>query len=595
MNKPARETWTDSAVDPLTRYVACKAMARGYAGSRKTEKTRLSHARAFCTAVIASYWETLCKRHKTTMKVRPMPLPIPTLAIDVQRTASDVGSLIAVFPVEDAGYLIGSIYTVMLPTALRSQLGAYYTPPPLVTRLLDLAEQAGFDFTHGTVIDPACGGGAFLAPVALRMWQRDKGASPEWTFRRIAKRLRGIEIDPFAAWMTRVLLEAALMPLCIAAKRRLPDVVTVADALRPDAVGTFDLVIGNPPYGRLTLDEPLRNHYARSLYGHANLYGLFTDLAMRLAKPDGVVAYLTPTSFLGGQYFKALRQLLTEEMKPVAFDFIADRDGVFDDVLQETLLTAYTRKPHETAPIVSVLVPKGLNAAKVERIGQVTLTSTGNPWLLPRTVADASFLTTIESMPTRLSDLGYTVSTGQLVWNRHKAQLRTEASSDTLPLVWAESVTPQGFVFSADRRNHVPFICIREYQPHLIVRKSCVLVQRTTSKEQNRRLLATVLPQKFLDKAAGAVVENHLNMILAPSPKLAKVAPETIDALLNTAAVDRAFRCISGSVAVSAYELNALPLPTIGQMVTLEKLIGKGASKQDIERTVAAYYGVVQT
>jgi hypothetical protein len=594
MNKPARETWTDSAVDPLMRYAACKAMARGYAESRKTEKTRLSHARAFCTAVIASYWETLCARHKTTMKVRPMLLPAPTLGIDVQRTAGDVGSLVAEFPVEDAGYLIGSIYTVMLPTALRSQLGAYYTPPPLVTRLLDLAEQAGFDFTHGTVIDPACGGGAFLAPVALRMWQRDKGASPEWTFRRITKRLRGIEIDPFAAWMTRVLLEAALMPLCIAAKRRLPDVVTVADALLPEEVGTFDLVIGNPPYGRVTLDEPMRNHYARSLYGHANLYGLFTDLAMRLAKPDGVVAYLTPTSFLGGQYFKALRQLLTEEMKPVALDFIADRDGVFDDVLQETLLTAYTRKPHEKAPIVSVLVPKGLNAAKVERVGPVTLTASGDPWLLPRTTGDASFLTTIASMPTRLSDLGYIVSTGPLVWNRHKAQLRTEASGNTLPLIWAESVASHGFAFSADRRNHVPFICVQDDQPHLIVRKSCVLVQRTTSKEQNRRLQAAVLPQHFLDKAGGAVVENHLNMVLAPSPTLARVTPETIDALLNTEAVDRAFRCISGSVAVSAYELNALPLPNIGQMAALEKSVTKGASKRDIERMVATYYGVVQ-
>jgi Eco57I restriction-modification methylase len=594
MNRPARETWTDSALDPLTRYTACKAMARGYAESRQTEKTRLSHARAFCTDVIASYWETLCKRHKTSMKVRPMPLLVPTLAIDVQQTAKAVGSLIAEFPVEDAGYLIGSIYTVMLPTALRSQLGAYYTPPPLVTRLLNLAEQAGFDFNHGTVIDPACGGGAFLAPVALRMWQGDKGASPEWTFRRITKRLRGIEIDPFAAWMAGVLLEAALMPLCIAAKRRFPDVVTVADALLPAEVGTFDLVIGNPPYGRITLDEPMRNHYARSLYGHANLYGLFTDLAMRLAKPDGVVAYLTPTSFLGGQYFKALRRLLTEEMKPVALDFIADRDGVFDDVLQETLLTAYTRKSHETPPIVSVLVPKGLNAAKVEHVGRVTITASGNPWMLPRTAADASFLTAIASMPTRLSDLGYTVSTGPLVWNRHKAQLRTEASADTLPLVWAESVASHGFSFGADRRNHVPFICVYGDQPHLIVRKSCVLVQRTTSKEQNRRLQSAVLPQEFLDKAGGAVVENHLNMVQAPSPKLAHVAPETIDALLNTEAVDRAFRCISGSVAVSAYELNALPLPNVKQMAMLEKLVARRASKRDIERAVASYYGVVQ-
>ncbi|AKM05509.1 HsdM family class I SAM-dependent methyltransferase [Burkholderia pyrrocinia] len=594
MSKPARQAWVDPAVDPLTRYAACKAMARGYAEARKTEKTRISHARAFCTAVIVSYWATLCERHKTAMKVRPMPLSAPTLAIDVQRTAQDVGSLIAEFPVEDAGYLIGSIYTVMLPPALRSQLGAYYTPPPLVARLLDLAEQAGFDFTHGTAIDPACGGGAFLAPVALRMWQRDKGASPEWTFRRISKRLRGIEIDPFAAWMTRVLLEAALMPLCVAAKRRLPDLVTVADALRPQDVGTFDLVIGNPPYGRVTLDEPMRNHYARSLYGHANLYGLFTDLALRLAKPDGVVAYLTPTSFLGGQYFKALRQLLIDEAAPVAFDFVADREGVFDDVLQETLLTAYTRKPHCFAPIVSVVVPKGLNAAKIERVGEVSLTATGDPWLLPRTAADASFLKAIASMPTRLSDLGYTVSTGPLVWNRHKAQLRTETGDGALPLIWAESVTSDGFVFSADRRNHVPYIAVHEDQPHLIIRKSCVLVQRTTSKEQNRRLLAAVLPQSYLDKSGGAVVENHLNMIIAPSLDVVRVKPGTIEALLNTEAVDRAFRCISGSVAVSAYELNALPLPSIDQLIALEKLIDKAGSKQAVERAVASYYGTIE-
>ena len=42
---------------------------------------------------------------------------------------------------------------------------------------------------------------------------------------------------------------------------------------------------------------------------------------------NGVIAYLTPTSFLGGQYFKALRKILTDDATPAAFDFIADRDG----------------------------------------------------------------------------------------------------------------------------------------------------------------------------------------------------------------------------------------------------------------------------
>jgi len=197
-------------------------------------------------------------------------------------------------------------------------------------------------------------------------------------------------------------------------------------------------------------------------------------------------------------------------------------------------------------------------------------------------------------MPTRLADLGYVVSTGPLVWNRHKNQLRTVSEEKSLPLIWAESVTADGFSFSADRRNHVPYINVLPHQPHLITRNATVLVQRTTSKEQNRRLLAAVLPQRFLDVNGGAVVENHLNLVHSPTGMAPKVSIGTIAALLNTESADRAFRCISGSVAVSAYELNALPLPSIEQLIELERSIQRGAIKATIERKVAAfYYGVV--
>lgn len=582
----------DSSADPLTRYQACKAMARGYADSRKSDKSRLSHARAFCSSAVNAFWLTLCERHPTKLKIKPLSLSLPEIPVDAQRLAEDVGRLVTEFPIEDAGYLIGSIYTVMLPSSLRSEMGAYYTPPPLVSRLLDLAEASGFDFAHGTAVDPACGGGAFLAPLALRMLAHSGSSSPEWALRRLGKRLKGLEIDVFAAWMSSVLLEAALLPLCVAAKRRMADVVDVVDALRPREIGKFDLVIGNPPYGRVKLDEPMRKHYARSLYGHANLYGLFTDLALRLVKPSGVLVYLTPTSFLGGQYFKALRQLLTDEMTPTAFDFISDRDGVFDDVLQETLLTAYIKEKKNTPATVSVVIPKGLNAAQVEGLGSVCVDTSGSPWLLPRQPTDTSFLNALAQMPTRLSDLGYAVSTGQLVWNRHKPQLRTRASIGSLPLIWAESVTASGFAFSASRRNHVPYINVHNDQEHLITRHACTLVQRTTSKEQERRLLAAILPQSFIDEHGGVVVENHLNIVYSPAGMVTKVSSETITALLNTKAVDRAFRCISGSVAVSAYELNALPIPNANQLVELESLIRRGAVKATIERKVAALYGI---
>lgn len=577
--------------DPLVRYYACKAMARGFANSRNSEEQRVQDARAFCASVINAFWQALCKRYKSRMKPKASSYLECEIEKDAQQLAIETGYLIAEFPIEDAGYLIGSIYTVMLPSSLRSSLGAYYTPPPLVSRLLDLAEKAGFNFSTGSAIDPACGGGAFLAPVAMRMIKRMPKASASWTLKRIAKRLRGIEIDPFAAWMSSVILEASILPLCIEAKRRLPDLVTVGDALKTLDIGKFDLVIGNPPYGRTSLSPEMRETYARSLYGHANFYGLFTDLALRLSKDGGVVAYLTPTSFLGGQYFKSLRKLLTTESTVKAIDFISDRNGVFDDVLQETLLTAYKKAPSKQAASVSLVVTQGLNSAKIEKVGKVKIPTSGTPWILPRNPKDAKFISNLSKMPTRLNDLGFTISTGQLVWNRHKNQLRSMPSKNTLPLIWAESVTSEGFKFSSTRRNHVPYIALSAKQPHLVTNRSCVLLQRTTAKEQARRLVPALLPQEFLDEHGGAVVENHLNMIYCDGFDIAEVSASTVCILLSTEAVDRAFRGISGSVAVSAYELNALPMPTTEQVRALEELIITGATRKEIEEKVSEYYG----
>ena len=50
-----------------------------------------------------------------------------------------------------------------------ARLGAYFTPPALCERLLDMATEAGVDWRTARVLDPAYGGGVFLAPVARRM------------------------------------------------------------------------------------------------------------------------------------------------------------------------------------------------------------------------------------------------------------------------------------------------------------------------------------------------------------------------------------------------------------------------------------------
>jgi predicted RNA methylase len=582
---------SNKAETPLVRYNACKAMARGYAKSLHTDEDRLESAKTFCTILIESYWSSLCVRNSTRIKIKRQPSYNLEIEEETANVARETGELITQFPVEDAGFLIGSIYTVMLPTKLRSSLGAYYTPPPLVSRLLDLAEKAGFNFATGSAIDPACGGGAFLAPLALRMLKSMPIASAEWSLKQISRRIKGIEIDPFAAWMTSVLLEAALMPLCVKAKKRLPNIVTVGDTLKLRKFGKFDLVIGNPPYGKVTLSDEDRKNFERSLYGHANLYGLFTDQALHLTKDDGIIALLTPTSFLGGQYFKKLRELLTQETTAIALEFISDRNGVFDDVLQETLLTAYTKTKSRAQVNLSVIVPQGLNSAKIEKIGKAKIPGSSEPWVLPRTPADAKFIASLTKKTTRLADLGFGVSTGQLVWNRHKSQLKSISTNKSLPLIWAESISSKGFCFRAEKRNHVPYIEVNSNQQHLITKKSCILLQRTTAKEQEKRLISAILPQNFIRTHKGVVIENHLNIISSLGSDKTSISIKTMNTLLGCSIVDRAFRCISGSVAVSAYELNALPLPSKEQLIKLEDYVKKGRGAKAIDKLVKSFYG----
>ncbi|WP_235662112.1 hypothetical protein [Pseudomonas savastanoi] len=116
----------------------------------------------------------------------------------------------------------------------------------------------------------------------------------------------------------------------------------------------------------------------------------------------------------------------------------------------------------------------------------------------------------------------------------------------------------------------------------MVTTKPCVLLQRTTAKEQSRRLIAAALPAEFLKTHGGVVIENHINMI-RPISEVPEVSAEVLAAFINSGAADRAFRCVSGSVAVSAYELESLPLPAPDDLGELTRLVNAGADRYAIE------------
>lgn len=577
----------------ITAFRDCKRVLRQDMRQGAPDE-RLAFACGFTAAVAEAYWQELQQGYPSPLALPPLPSLIrrQPLTESMAVLADNLGAMAARLDPVEAGYQIGELYTSLLPDEHRSRHGIYYTPPALTARLLDLVTSAGVQWATCRVLDPACGGGAFLTPVALKIVDALGPCAPAKLLEHISQHVHGFEIDPFGAWMSQALLETALLDVCQAAGRRLPPVVTVCDSLEaPGIDGGFDLVIGNPPYGRITLSPTLRRQYARSLYGHANLYGVFTDLAVRATRPGGVIAYVTPTSFLGGQYFKALRSVLAREAPPVAIDLIMDRKGVFADVLQETLLAIYHRDGERRAAPVHVIATTGETSITVEPAGSfMTPEVPGAPWLLPRAADQTPLIARMRAMSHRLRDYDYQVSTGPLVWNRHKAQLRMERAAGDLPLIWAEAVTPDGaFVYRATKKNHAPFFAPRPGDEWLITQGPCVLVQRTTAKEQRRRLIAAELPEEFIRTHGGVVIENHLNMV-RPIQPVPRVSPRVVAALLNSSIVDAAFRCINGSVAVSASELEALPLPDLDAIACLERVLHTDISREILDQMIRDIY-----
>lgn len=144
-----------------------------------------------------------------------------------------------------------------------ARLGQVFTPQAVV------ATMVGLRLKHGSVLEPACGDGAFLRhlPDAL-----------------------GIEIDP----------------------RHAPSGAKVMDFFRLDETEHFDTIIGNPPYVRYQdIGATTRRRAAsRVLDGRANLYLFFIEKCLRHLKPGGELIFITPREFLKATSAIRLNRLL---------------------------------------------------------------------------------------------------------------------------------------------------------------------------------------------------------------------------------------------------------------------------------------------
>ena len=235
------------------------------------------------------------------------------------RGPSDVAAALAPWRAPDAESHLGAVHESLL--AGRKTAGAFYTPGFLVDHLLEeaLVPLLGRGLPV-RLLDPACGTGAFLVPAARRI--------AEVTGLSVADAVgcvHGIDLDPVAVEIARFLLwlEAPSMP-----PSALDPIVVVGDglALAPD--GSYDVVVGNPPFLNQLRTATTRDAPVDGVGPYTDTSAVFLLRSATLVRDGGRVGLVQPLSVLAARDAAPVRAALDREGSLVSL-WASDRP-VFD-------------------------------------------------------------------------------------------------------------------------------------------------------------------------------------------------------------------------------------------------------------------------
>ena len=226
----------------------------------------------------------------------------------------------------------------------RKRDGIYYTPRAVAERIVSAALDALPGLNRKTVprlrvIDPACGCGAFLA-AAMCVLHRRFGILPK------PENICGIELQPLA--VEAAALRLRWLYLSLTGTPGAPRIVC-ADALKQKVfpAGSFDLVLGNPPFVPVDAipeegKKRLRKAY-RFTNGRFNLFSLFIELGARLAREGGVCGWLTPDRLLLNTQGEPMRRWLLTEQRLVSASSLPP--GLFGKAVVDSAAVVFRREP----------------------------------------------------------------------------------------------------------------------------------------------------------------------------------------------------------------------------------------------------------
>lgn len=237
---------------------------------------------------------------------------------------------------------------------LRKARGAFFTPEPIARYITDWAVRS----TSDQVLEPSCGEASFLLAAVDRLAAL---RGPDQLDLQLAA-LDGVELHKASAAAARKLLRQAGVDARI----------KVGDFFCVEPTGSYDVVIGNPPFVRyqdFSGEARARSRAAAlragvPLTNLASSWAAFAVHAALFLRPGGRMGLVLPAELLSVNYAAEVRRFLLGSFATV--DLVMFSERVFPGVLEEVVLLladGYQKGPTDHASIY-----QARNAAELSTI-----------------------------------------------------------------------------------------------------------------------------------------------------------------------------------------------------------------------------------
>ncbi|GAB4190685.1 MAG: Eco57I restriction-modification methylase domain-containing protein [Roseiflexaceae bacterium] len=476
--------------------------------------------------------------------------------------------------------------TPRLEPLRQATLGQYLTPAPVAQLMAAMVELPQADVT---ILDAGAGAGALAAALVERLCGRDQPP------RSIS--VTAYELDTGLGQALRQTMQRCAA-LCAARGVLWECVVREADFIHEAvaqqttplfeaAPAVYNCAILNPPYRKINSGSLYRRLLRQVGVETSNLYAAFVALAMRLLAPSGELVAITPRSFCNGPYFRPFRRDLLAALALRRFHLFETRNTLFRDsqVLQENVIFAGQKSatPPET---VTLTTSSGAGAealtTRMLPFSQVVQPNDPEQFIhLPAGAAGVPDAGIVACLPAVLAGLGLEVSTGRVVDFRALDYLRNEPGADTAPLIYPLHLVGGRVVWpKPGARKPNALVRAPATRGLFVPNAHYVLVKRLSSKEERRRVVATVYDARQI---AAEVVgfENHLNYFHAHGQGLDLELARGLAAYLNSTLVDGYFRQFNGHTQVNATDLRNLRYPDAAILRAIGQRIGGEALEQE--------------